>query len=135
MPAAVINSRRRGEEDARISIGGYAGDLVIVDCVAAGAVSCDVVRADRLIPSVVAEVVRRAPLCPEKVDFAWRAAVGSVMQRATSVRLDEHGALHVTATDAHWAREVKRSSKLILARLETMLGPGTVKRMRVNQGA
>jgi hypothetical protein len=108
---------------------------MIVDCVAVGAVSCGVVRADRLIPSVVAEVVRQAPLCPEKVDFAWRAAVGSLMQRATTVRLDEHGALHVKATDAHWAREVKRSSKLILARLETMLGPGTVKRVRLTQGA
>ena len=88
------------------------------------------VRADRLIQSVVADVVRQAPLCPEKVDFAWRAAVGNVMQRATTVRLDDNGVLHVTAIDPHWAREVKRSSKLILARLETMLGQGTVKRVR-----
>jgi len=90
-----------------------------------------VVKAGRLIPSVVAEVVRQAPLCPEKVDFAWRSAVGSVMQRATTVRLGDDGILHVTANDAHWALEVKRSSKLILARLETILGPGTVKRLRV----
>jgi predicted nucleic acid-binding Zn ribbon protein len=79
----------------------------------------------------VAEVVRQAPLCPEKVDFAWRSTVGPVMHRATSVRLDENGVLHVTASDPHWAREVKRASRLILARLETMLGPGTVKRLRV----
>ena len=84
---------------------------------------------------MVAQVVRPAPLCPEKVEFAWRAAVGSVMQRATTVRLDDSGILHVTATDPHWAREVKRSSKLILSRLETMLGAGTVKRLRATQGA
>ncbi len=80
---------------------------------------------------MVADVVRQAPLCPEKVDFAWRAAVGNVMQRATTVRLDDQGILHVTATDPHWAREVKRSSKLILARLETLLGVGTVKRLHI----
>jgi predicted nucleic acid-binding Zn ribbon protein len=53
------------------------------------------------------------------------------MQRATTVRLDDSGILHVTATDPHWAREVKRSSKLILSRLESTLGPDVVKRLRV----
>ena len=89
------------------------------------------IRADRLIHSLVAQVVRPAPLCPEKVEFAWRAAVGSAMQRATTVRLDDSGILHVTATDPHWAREVKRSSRLILSRLETTLGAGTVKKFRI----
>ena len=89
------------------------------------------IRAQRLIPTVLAEVIRKAPLCPEKVEFAWRSAVGPAVQRVTTVRLDEAGVLHVTAADAHWSREVKRSSKLILARLETMLGPDTVKRIRV----
>jgi predicted nucleic acid-binding Zn ribbon protein len=70
-------------------------------------------------------------MCAEKVDFAWRSAVGPAMQRVTTVRLTDQGVLHVTAADSHWAREVKRSAKLILTRLETLLGPGTVKRIQV----
>jgi hypothetical protein len=79
---------------------------------------------------VLAEVIRKAPLCPEKVEFAWRAAVGSGMDRVTAVRLDDAGMLHVKTLDAHWAREVKRSSRLILKRLEGLLGPGVVKKLR-----
>lgn len=89
------------------------------------------IRVDRLIPAVLADIVRKAPLCPEKVEFAWRSAVGPALQRVTTVRLDDEGVLHVTAVDAHWAREVKRSARLILARLETLLGSGTVKRIKV----
>ncbi|MGH9176759.1 MAG: DciA family protein [Vicinamibacterales bacterium] len=80
---------------------------------------------------MLADVVRKAPLCPEKVEFAWRSAVGPALHRVTTVRLDDHGQLHVRANDAHWAREVKRSSRLILARLDTMLGAGIVKRIKV----
>jgi predicted nucleic acid-binding Zn ribbon protein len=90
-----------------------------------------VVRVDRVIPAVLADVVRKAPLCPEKVEFAWRSAVGPVIQRATTVRLDAQGVLHVTAADPNWGREIKRSSKLILGRLAPMLGPGIVKKIRV----
>jgi hypothetical protein len=89
-----------------------------------------VIRAAQVIPSVLAEVIRKAPLCPEKVDFAWRHAVGPGLQRMTSVRLDDKGVLHVTAADAHWAREVRRASPLILRRLETMLGAGTVQTIK-----
>jgi predicted nucleic acid-binding Zn ribbon protein len=89
-----------------------------------------VTRAEHLIPAVLAEVVRKAPLCDEKVDFAWRASVGAAVQKMTTVRLDEDGVLHVAAADAHWAREVRRSARLILVRLEKLLGPGTVKRIR-----
>jgi predicted nucleic acid-binding Zn ribbon protein len=88
------------------------------------------IRADQLIPAVLAEVIRKAPLCPEKVEFAWRAAVGSAIDRVTTVRLDDAGVLHVKAADAPWAREVKRSSRLILKRLETLLGPGVVTKLR-----
>jgi predicted nucleic acid-binding Zn ribbon protein len=89
-----------------------------------------VIRADRLIPAVLAEVIRKAPLCPEKVEFAWRAAVGSALDRVTTVRLDDEGVLHVKAADAHWAREVKRSSRLILKRLEGLLGAGVAKKLK-----
>ena len=88
------------------------------------------IRADRLIPAVLADVIRKAPLCPEKVEFAWRTAVGSAMDRVTTVRLDDDGCLRVRALDAHWAREVKRSSRLILKRLEALLGADVVKKLR-----
>ena len=78
---------------------------------------------------MLAEVIRKAPLCPEKVEFAWRAAVGSAVDRVTTVRLDDSGVLHVKAADAHWTREVKRSSRLILKRLEGLLGAGVVKKL------
>ena len=88
------------------------------------------VPAHTAIPHVLAEVLRKAPLCPEKVAFAWRAAVGPAVARVTAVSLDADGVLRVTANDAHWGREIRRSSKLILARLEGLLGPGTVKSLR-----
>lgn len=79
---------------------------------------------------MLAELLRKAPLCPEKVEFAWRAAVGAAVARATAVRLDAEGVLHVHSREPHWTIEVRRSSKLILARLEAMLGPGVVKALR-----
>lgn len=89
------------------------------------------IRADRVIPLVLAEVIRKAPLCPEKVDFAWRSAVGPAVSRMTNVRLDDRGVLHVMAADAHWAQEVRRSSRLIQTRLMHLLGPDVVKKVQV----
>ena len=83
------------------------------------------IRVDRVIPDVLAEVIRKAPLCPEKVSFAWRETVGPAIARASSVRHDDQGVLHVTA-DSAWRAEIRRSSRLILARLERLLGPGVV---------
>ena len=39
------------------------------------------------MPGALAEVLRRAPLTPEKVAFAWRTAVGAAVDRATGVEL------------------------------------------------
>jgi predicted nucleic acid-binding Zn ribbon protein len=89
------------------------------------------IRADRIIPAVLADVIRKAPLCDEKVEFAWRSAVGPAVARVTNVRLDGEGVLHVTAADARWSREVKRESRLILARLTALLGEGVVRRLRI----
>jgi predicted nucleic acid-binding Zn ribbon protein len=89
-----------------------------------------VVPAHKAIPAVLADVLRKAPLSPEKVEFAWRAAVGASLARATTVKLDAEGVLHVSANEAHWGREVKRSSQLILARLDGLLGPAVVKSLR-----
>jgi predicted nucleic acid-binding Zn ribbon protein len=87
------------------------------------------IRADRVIPGVLAEVIRKAPLCAEKVEFAWRAVVGTAVARVTTVYLDDAGVLHVRAADAQWAREVRRSSRLILTRLAVLLGPDVVRKL------
>jgi predicted nucleic acid-binding Zn ribbon protein len=88
------------------------------------------IPAHKAIPAVLAEVLRKAPLCSEKVEFAWRTAVGPAVARVTAVMLDDGGVLHVTAKEAYWLTEVRRSSKLILARLDGLLGPGVVARIR-----
>jgi predicted nucleic acid-binding Zn ribbon protein len=83
------------------------------------------------VPPALASVLRRQPLSPGKVAFAWRVAVGVQMARATHPRLTETGALVVDASGEHWARETIRSMPQILARLETLLGPDVVRRVEV----
>ena len=73
------------------------------------------------IPAALAEILRKAPLTPEKVAFAWRSAVGPGVDKATSVEL-RHGVLYVRARDASWQREVERSAALIRSRLAAILG-------------
>jgi hypothetical protein len=80
------------------------------------------------LPGALMELLRAAPLSDGKVGFAWRAAVGPALQRVTSVKL-EHGVLIVETTSAQWAREIQRSSGIILTRLRTLLGEGVVVRM------
>jgi predicted nucleic acid-binding Zn ribbon protein len=83
-----------------------------------------------VLPRALAEIVRQAPLSPGKVDFAWRAAVGAAMARATAVRLED-GVLLVDAQTAQWSAAVMRASDMIRARLETLLGAGTVRQIRL----
>jgi hypothetical protein len=65
------------------------------------------------------------PLSPGKVEFAWNAAVGSALQRVTAARL-EGNVLIIDAASAQWARAVAQSSRIILSRLENLLGEGTI---------
>jgi hypothetical protein len=89
------------------------------------------VPAYRIIPGILAQVVRPAPLCAEKVEFAWRTSVGPGVSRATTVSLDAHGTLRVIAQDAQWRREVERSIGLIRSRLDTLLGPDVIIRVEI----
>ena len=84
------------------------------------------------LPGALAELLRDAPLSVGKVNFAWRAAVGASVDRVTSVRL-ENGALVVEAASGPWAREITRSSNLILTRLKTLLGSNVVTRIVVRE--
>jgi predicted nucleic acid-binding Zn ribbon protein len=82
------------------------------------------------MPGALVELLRGAPLSQGKVAFAWRAAVGAALERATAVRLAEGGVLVVETTSTQWSRELQRSAPTILARLETLLGPGVVRQIQ-----
>jgi hypothetical protein len=80
------------------------------------------------MPGALVELLRGTPLSQGKVAFAWRAAVGPAVERVTSVFL-ENGTLIVETTSAQWSREMHRSTPMILRRLESLLGSGTVARI------
>lgn len=84
------------------------------------------------VPGAVAELLRAAPLSPGKVAFAWSAAVGPAVRRATAVRL-EGAVLLVDASTTPWAQEISRSSGVILQRLQMLLGSGVVTRIEVRR--
>lgn len=83
------------------------------------------------IPDVLTRLLRGAPLSPEKVTFAWRAAVGPAMARASSVRLSGEGVIEVTCGDDHWRREIRRSLPFIKGRLSALLGEEVVRQLKV----
>jgi len=73
------------------------------------------------MPRALDEIVRRAPLSAGKVEFAWGLVVGPTVQRNTAIRL-EAGVLLIDASSRQWADEVRRSSRVIVARLQGLLG-------------
>ena len=78
------------------------------------------------MPEALAELLRKAPVTPEKVAFAWRSAVGAAVDKATTIAL-HGGVLHVRAKDATWQRELERSAAVVRARLDALLGAGVVR--------
>ena len=84
----------------------------------------------RAVPAAIAALLRPMPLSPGKVEFAWNAAVGAALQRVTTTRL-EGTILLVDAADAHWARAVSQSSRIIRSRLDALLGEGVVTELQV----
>jgi predicted nucleic acid-binding Zn ribbon protein len=70
-------------------------------------------------------------MSPGKIQAAWRLAVGTAIDRATSVALRADGTLEVAATDLAWRREVRRSQGLILSRLHDLVGPDPVRKIKV----
>jgi predicted nucleic acid-binding Zn ribbon protein len=88
-----------------------------------------VIKANQVMPAVVAEVVRKAPLTHDKVAFAWRLTVGPALGKATSVRLAADGTLYVTADAAAWTDSIRASIGMIRSRLAHYLGDNTIKRI------
>ncbi len=85
----------------------------------------------QFMPKVLADVLRKAPLTPEKVAFAWRAAVGPAIARVSTVQLSADGVVHVACGDDHWRREIRRSAPMITSRLAALLGAEVVKQVKV----
>jgi predicted nucleic acid-binding Zn ribbon protein len=79
-----------------------------------------------LLNAVLPALLARAPLTPEKVDFAWRTVAGEGLARVTRVELRE-GVLRVGADDPRWLDEVKRARTALLPRLAALLGAGVVR--------
>jgi predicted nucleic acid-binding Zn ribbon protein len=77
------------------------------------------------VPGALMYLLRDTPQSDGKVGFAWDAAVGPALARATKVKL-RGGVLLVEAASAQWALEVKRSTPVILKRLQSLLGEGVV---------
>jgi hypothetical protein len=90
-----------------------------------------VIPVQQFMPGVLADILRKAPLTPEKVAFAWRSAVGPAVDKATTIDLRQ-GVLYVIARDASWQREVERSAGLIRSRLTSVLG-NVVRSIEVRQ--
>jgi predicted nucleic acid-binding Zn ribbon protein len=82
------------------------------------------------LPGALTELLRHAPLSDGKVTFAWTAAVGAAVGRVTNVKL-ERDVLIIETTSVEWSREVRRSSGVILPRLQALLGKDTVRKLEV----
>ena len=86
---------------------------------------------ESLLPGVVRALLRQGPLSQEKLEFAWRVAVGPALDRVTSARLSGEAEVEVTVADAGWRKEVRRSQAEILGKLRSLLGPDAVKALHV----
>jgi hypothetical protein len=84
----------------------------------------------QLMPTAIAEVLRKAPMSPEKVAFAWRASVGPAINKVTTIELRGR-VLLVRTKDPSWQREVERSLGIVRSRMEALLGKGAVGDIRV----
>ena len=87
------------------------------------------IQANKVLPAIVAEVIRKAPLTDEKVAFAWRLAVGPALGKATTVRLGSNGTLYVKADAPAWNDAIGKSLGLIRSRLAHYLGDDAIQRI------
>lgn len=86
-----------------------------------------------LVPSVVIDLLRQGPLSSAKLELAWRVAVGNVLARATDVRLAPPGTVLVTARDERWRAELQRSRRVILARVQALVGADRITKIEVEK--
>lgn len=87
-----------------------------------------------LLPGTVRRLLRQGPLSQEKLEFAWRLAVGGAIDRVTSVRVSGEAGVEVIVADAGWRKEIRRSQGEILGKLRALLGTEAVRELRVVTG-
>lgn len=85
----------------------------------------------RTVPAFLSDLLSKAPLSPEKLTFAWRAAVGPAIARVSEVRLAADGTVEVDCVNEQWRREIRRSLPLIGERLRGLLGDEIVRKVKV----
>src|SRR5258705_1142120 len=85
-----------------------------------------------VVPAVLMELLRTTPMSEGKARFAWQAAVGTALDRATEVQL-EGSVIVIETSSAQWAQEVRRSGRVILRRLQQYLGEDTVTSISVRE--
>jgi hypothetical protein len=78
--------------------------------------------AHHILPGVIADMIRRQPLSPAKVAFAWRTVAGAAVARASTVDLQANGTLLVFVDDPRWRQEIERALGMLRPRLATLLG-------------
>jgi hypothetical protein len=84
-----------------------------------------------LVPRALTALFSNGPMSQGKLEVAWRVAVGEALSRVSTVRLQSDGSVDVHPSDQRWRKELKRSSSIILGRLNTLLGEGTITRLIV----
>ena len=84
-----------------------------------------------LLPRALVELFRQGPMSQGKLEAAWRVAVGDAITRVSTVRLEPDGSVEVRAADQRWHRELKRSSGIILTKLNFLLGPQAIRTLHV----
>jgi predicted nucleic acid-binding Zn ribbon protein len=84
----------------------------------------------QLTSSVLGEIIRRQPPSDARTTFAWQIAVGAALARATVVRLVD-GVLTVSTSDLRWVTEVEAARDIVLRRLQQLLGPDAVTKIRI----
>ena len=82
------------------------------------------------MPQALAALLRNAPDSPEKMAFAWRAAVGAAVANVTTVELKGR-VVCVRANGPEWRREIERSAGVIRSRLNGLLGDDAVRHIDV----
>lgn len=89
------------------------------------------IKAPQVWPAALAPAIRQAPLTAEKVEFAWRAAGGPAIARATRVSLGDDKVLRVSSDDPQWLAAVSGMRATLLRQLEPWLGADTVRAIEV----
>ena len=84
-----------------------------------------------VLPRALIELFKQGPMSQGKLEAAWRVAVGDALARVATPHLCADGSVEVRTADQRWLRELKRSSGVILNKLNGLLGPQAISRLHL----